>query len=347
MRTSEKRIKDPLKAIIAILIFFIFSALVLGLYMLPDRLSKNQDYSAAIVGSSRAKWGIDSEVIYNSTGIRTLNMSTGPAAIKGRYEAISGALQRYDLDTVILEIGYDAFNREDVSKWSVYDSVWVVPKMVTFRSAADYVVKDAKIPVYDLDKLTGAVMDESLNAWASLVTGNFAQYSMLAGSGRAQKTDMSLSRTMARFQQNTKYLDTYYNIDDMKTFWLMVKMCKDSGARVIAVTLPNTESLIWQTDGWDYWRWYILDMLKDLDCEYYDFNLYRQRWMLFSDKYSFRDESHLSAEGSEMLSRILADEILSKSVNDIDVEKLFYDNYSEAKRYLSYRIGTEPEYVVK
>ena len=62
MQTEQKqktnRIPDPLKAVIATVLFFVFAAVFIGIIILPDELIKAKDYDTVIIGSSLSRWGM-------------------------------------------------------------------------------------------------------------------------------------------------------------------------------------------------------------------------------------------------------------------------------------------------
>lgn len=336
---KKTKLSDPVKAIIAIILFFIFGFIVFQIIMLPARLTKVQDFNAAIVGSSRAKWGMDPSVMDDLSDLTVINLASGPAALKGRYDALQGAFERYDLNTVIVEIAYDAFEAGDVSWWSVYDNTWVVPKMVTLPTTVDYVINDAKIPVLEYDVLTGVMADDGLEAWRKVLTGKYDHYKKMAGGATAEAEDWHLDRESAAKTKDSKIMYFYKNMEDVAVFRDIVQMCNDNGVRCIVLTIPNAEAVIWQMSGWDEWRQTVLDALDGLDYEYYDYNLYKERQENFSDEHSFRDEMHLSAVGSARFSRLFTQEILNHNKEEINVSEMFYDNYEEAKEHSRYNTG--------
>ena len=60
----------------------------------------------------------------------------------------------------------------------------------------------------------------------------------------------------------------------------------------------------------------------------FDFNLLKERYTLLSDEVSFSDDSHLSGEGAEAFSAVMAEVLLEHRAGR-DVSKRFYRDYNE------------------
>jgi len=80
----------------------------------------------------------------------------------------------------------------------------------------------------------------------------------------------------------------------------------------------------------------VTDAPKKYDIPLFDFNLLKSRYELFSDETSFSDDNHLSEEGAEIFSGVMAD-VLHRHRAGEDVSPLFYESYRDVIRNSVYR----------
>jgi len=338
-KQNGKRISDPLKAVIAVALFFVCAAVFIGIIILPFERVKMQDYDTLIIGSSETKWGMNAAVLKDNTGCRVINLSSGPAAIPGRYELLKGALLRYHPDTVVLDVCYDSFNAMQLPTWSSNNSIWIIPRMVSAESAWVYTTQLARIPWYDFGMIWGAAADLSYDAWNHILHGNYGIYQEMAYSGYAEKTtdlfadeeEISLrTRKAIYFEDRMSY--------NQAALRDMLDLLSETDVRVIMTTVPSSEMFSWYNSGVDRFWEEITQMAEEYDVEYYDFNLYKGNADLFDDRTSFRDETHLNGESAKVFSELFAREVLGKNREDVTIRDRFYTDYADYRNHSVYSI---------
>ena len=130
--------------------------------------------------------------------------------------------------------------------------------------------------------------------------------------------------------KNTKLLDTKIKEESLNYFDKIIKLCKRNNIRVILVVTPVTEKLILEYNNLDDIFSQYIDLAKEYNCEYYDFNLDKNRVKLYSEETSFYDNTHMSDSGAEVFSNRLT-EIIKKVDEKKDITNEFYNSYSEVK----------------
>ncbi|MBQ6369151.1 MAG: SGNH/GDSL hydrolase family protein [Parasporobacterium sp.] len=336
-KKTRKKIPDPLKAVIAVALFFVCAAVMIGIIVLPDELAKAQDFDTVIIGSSLGKWGINASVLTEETDHKAINLSTGPAAMAGRYDALEGALKRYTPDIVLLEVCFESCTAGELAGWSTNNTAWLVSRMVTPDTAVRYMVSDAKIPWYDYNIVWGAEADASYNAWNHILHGNFDSYKQYAGSGYAEETSnlMEYPEEVIKKAQKETYKEKNIN-KNLEILKQMLLLCKTYNARPILVSIPTSELYRYYNACLDRFWEELTGIAQEYDCEFYDFNLYKGMQNMLNDSTSFRDLTHLNGESSLKFSELLAREVLAKDREDVTVLEDFYENYEDYRKHSVY-----------
>ena len=128
------------------------------------------------------------------------------------------------------------------------------------------------------------------------------------------------------FERNDKYVREYINY------------CKKNNIRCIMSVTPLSDADIWSHDKWENLKKYLDTLSEEYGCELYDFNLLKNRYMLFSDKSTFQDATHLNGAGAEKFTTQFC-EIINSVDSGKDISNLFYSSYEEMKQdspYMKY-----------
>ena len=99
---------------------------------------------------------------------------------------------------------------------------------------------------------------------------------------------------------------------------------------------PVSHAKTWQLYDQDKFLPWAKALAEKYGVSLFDFNLLKSRYSLFTDETSFSDDSHLSAEGAEIFSGVMAD-IIARHRTGEDVSSLFYTDYSEVHADSIYR----------
>lgn len=337
VKQSRKKIPDPLKAVIAVALFFVCAAFMIGLIVLPDELAKVGDFDTLVVGSSIGKWGINAAVLTENTDHKVINLSMGPSPMPARVEVLEGAVKRYHPKVILVEVSFESWLNGDMRAWSTVNATYVVSRMCTAETAAKYLIQDVQVPWYDYNVVWGAEADAAYNAWNHVLHGNFDTYKKYAGSGYADKTANLLddAERIINEAKNNVYpeIRLVYN---NKYFRELLDLCRDSGARTILVNCPASELYRYYNPCLQQFYGEMSAFAQEYDFEYYDFNLYKDMQNILSDSDSFRDTVHLNGESSLKFSEVLAKEVLGKDREDVDFEEKSYESYEDYRNHSIY-----------
>ena len=119
--------------------------------------------------------------------------------------------------------------------------------------------------------------------------------------------------------------------DNLDTLQRMAGYCREQGIRVIVAVAPLSDAFLWKHTGLDDFLAMLRKFYADNQCEFYDLNLDRERYSLYSDDHSFWDETHLSSVGAEAMTARFC-ELIRKTGSGEDIRGSFYSGYEEIKQ---------------
>ncbi len=294
---------------------------------LRDMLAGQLDY--LIVGASHSLEGFIPDVLDKKLGCNSYNLSSTLATMKARVFLTEQELHRNPVDTVILEMSHDAL-RSTLNEYGSGDST-TFARLSSWRTRLDFLMKsvpfDDWMNIYSRDLISG------LYYWQHYVQGDLSNAVDYKAKGYHpnEAFDQSLSAEKIEEMYNTTSEIPEFAPDALESFQRLVDLCKENHCRVIIVTTPLTDALIWRGKDWDVFYDWMEDFREENNCEYYDFNLLKERYALWSDQESFFDLSHMSDQGAHVFS-----ETFAKIMNQIDcgedISALFYESYAEMKQ---------------
>ena len=103
----------------------------------------------------------------------------------------------------------------------------------------------------------------------------------------------------------------------------------------VVVVVPVSDRHLWRTEGEEDCRLWLESFCREQGCPFYDFNLLRDRYELFSDKESFRDGGHLCSRGAETFTAVFAD-LMERAERGENIDGCFFDSYDELLRQSPY-----------
>ena len=106
----------------------------------------------------------------------------------------------------------------------------------------------------------------------------------------------------------------------------MVSFLKRKNIEVVVITVPIAESFIWSNEGIDENYKMIRSLTDKLDVKYYDFNLSKNRFELYSDSDSFNNSIHMSNSGADVFTKELC---RVANLSDDEIRDLFYLSYDD------------------
>ena len=294
---------------------------------LRDMLAGQLDY--LIVGASHGLAAFIPDVLDKKLGCNSYNLSSSLATMKARVFLTEQELHRNPVDTVVLEISYNAL-RSTLDEYGDGDST-TFARLSSWRARRDFLIKsvpfDDWMNIYSRDLISG------LSYWQQYVQGNLSNAVDYQAKGYHPKEsfDRTLSPEEIEETYNAASEIPEFAPDTLESFQRLVDLCKENNCRVIIVTTPLTDEYIWRGKDWDVFHDWMEDFRKENNCEYYDFNLLKERYALWSDQDSFFDSVHMSDQGAHVFSEAFA-KIMNQVDCGEDVSTLFYESYAEMKQ---------------
>lgn len=323
---------------IALLIFFVIIILICSTlpyfwgesYYYQDykvRTSLSGKLDTLVIGSSHALRSIKPTVLNEKLNTKAYNLSSPLMSMYGRYVMLEKEINRNPIKTVYLEISYNALtlNRKtlglegDLYVLGRFDNVFERINFFTNAFTPD-----------EYRKVLSDIIVRSKNSFS--IHNTIEQYKTF-GYLSMPSNNQLLSDEVKEKVKNTKVLDTKIKEESLNYFDKIIKLCKNNDIRVIFVVTPVTERMILEYSNLDDIFSQYIDLAKEYNCEYYDFNLDKHRKKLYSEESSFYDNTHMSDSGAEIFSNRLT-EIIEDVDRGNNVSNYFLNSYTELKKIL-------------
>ena len=338
MRSSDKkenRFKAPLKAVAALLIFLaaVFGISLLVNYPFEAIYSNSNNRDLVFVGASQAIWQIDPRIIDEDTGLNSYVLGCAGCSMSQRGLLINSAVQQENLKTVVLEIS--ANRMSEFYGGLLGDDIVSMSELSGLSNKVSAAFKRLSFFDDEYDQFYFNLLDSGVKMWQEICLGTYEETA--AKKGYAPKDtveDLTLTRKQAIKKRDYAALTSGFIKSNVKYLKKIFDAMKDSDVRFIVITTPLSEHYIWKYTGWDEFYDAMSYYTEKYGFEYYDFNLLKDRTEYFNDASSFSDRDHLSQEGAETFSHILASIVGTDSIEETGLE--FYDSYEEAKEHMTY-----------
>lgn len=282
-----------------------------------------------IIGQSYAMDGIVPSLLDERLGTRTYNLSGSLMPVYGQKYMLEKELARNPVRHVILEITPDTFTTDETATYGNGDS-YIVARLDTLRERLDYMARC--VQPADWPNIYARMLLLSLRSAANRLLGRaerIDEANMGYNPQRAQ--DVSLPMDWARTQHQVMGIFGAPREENIRTYEEMIQLCQQAGCDVTIVYTPVSHAKIWQLYDQDGFRRFALDLGEKYGVPVFDFNLLKDRYTLFSDTGSFSDDNHLSREGAQVFTGVMAD-VLACHRAGADTSPRFYGSYQDAIR---------------
>lgn len=295
---------------------------------LRRELSGSIDFIA--LGASHGLAAFDPRILDEELGCCSYNLSGSMMTSYSKLYLLNKELARNPVKTVVLEIAFDSFARDEAKEYAIGDAVTVerldsVPERIAFMLR--YVGLEDWMNVYSRGLAQG------ITGWKRILTGRADSCVDAAAKGFLAKdpADLSLTPEQAAKRYAGREISSHRFQKTVDRLGEMIRVCREKDAKVIVCVTPLPDSTLWERSGWDDFRVWLKDYCEQTGCPCYDFNLLKARYELFSDTESFYDDGHMSAAGAAAFSRAFA-QLLRRAEQGEDVSALFYASYDEMLR---------------
>lgn len=322
----------------ALLIFFVIIILICSTlpyfwgesYYYQDykvRTSLSGKLDTLVIGSSHALRSIKPTVLNEKLNTKAYNLSSPLMSMYGRYVMLEKEINRNPIKTVYLEISYNALTL-DRKTLGLEGDLYVLGRFDNVFERINFFTNAFTPDEYR--KVLSDIIVRSKNSFS--IHNTIEQYKTF-GYLSMPSNNQLLSDEVKEKVKNTKVLDTKIKEESLNYFDKIIKLCKNNDIRVIFVVTPVTERMILEYSNLDDIFSQYIDLAKEYNCEYYDFNLDKHRKKLYSEESSFYDNTHMSDSGAEIFSNRLT-EIIEDVDRGNNVSNYFFNSYTELKKIL-------------
>lgn len=333
MRSSDRKINDKLKAVIAAVLFIAVVIVFSVVVFLPYKKvwSKTNHYDTLFLGASRVYKGIRPVLMDEHLGCNSYDLSSDSLSIADRYVLLESALEQGTLKTVVIEISFDALT--DIYEYQEEGYVYEIEpmsKLEGLKRKLDFCNEKFNFWKDNYDNVYPTLMSYGFERWEKNIRGRQEE----KGFVHFGSIPKGFSADEAAEIHDSFQVNSDYKADKKELVNKMIETCLENDIRVVIINTPDTEANMWRYTGWEVFEDYMKDVSARYGVEMYDFNLYKGRQDIFDDNVHFNDYSHMCEDGADVFSPLLAS--VMKMGETGDTSDLFYDSYEEAKKHLTY-----------
>ncbi|MBR0414978.1 MAG: hypothetical protein IJI67_07910 [Clostridia bacterium] len=295
------------------------------------------EYEVLFMGDSDGMAAFNPAVYYDLTGKKAYNLSVEKNTGQYEYYMLKKEIERNPVKQVILQIGDETFTRDYAAEHADADAVAVM-RMSNFFERWKYLVQNVSFDKW-LDVYSRLLM-RGINTWQSVIKGDKSAFfdASLLGWHRLETADCSIAQERIVGDYNSVELETEPLPERVQEFEKVIDYCKQQNVAVSVVFVPLSDAYLWKRSNMDA----VIDKIKavcdDNGVSFTDYNLYKDRYKLFTDKTTFKDTVHMSENGATVFTNLLV-KIMQKQEKGEQVDKLFYSNYEQMKKdspYMAY-----------
>lgn len=279
-----------------------------------------------ILGASHALDGFVPNVIDDILGCNCYNLSGSQLTWPGREALLKEEISRNPVKTVILEIAYDTLCYDP---YNTEGNIYLISRLITASERFIFTCKN--VHLNDWHKIYADFLNSGFRyLFNSVFTDKNVNNVIYENKGFAPKeeNDISLSGNEIANNHNSSHISENYNKKNITSLYNIISCCKDNDIELIFVVTPVSDRQIWESSDFSFFYHFLISISEETNCKFYDFNLIKERYSVFSDKTSFFDSGHLSASGAIEFSKLFAETINNERSGSGNNGK-FYNSYSE------------------
>lgn len=315
-----------------------------GYYMdakLRESLAGQIDY--IVIGASHGLAAFVPQIIDERLDCFSYNLSGSLMPMYNRVYMLNKELNRNPIDTVVLEVSYDALTRPQNTEYGDGDSVTLL-RLDSFWERLSYMLK--YISVDDWLNIYCRDMTSSLSFWKSALRHDVSSVDYEAkGFHATNAMDTSLPESEILSSYNERDAIGDFRDENILQFEALIQTAIDHGCRVFVVSTPIADSFIWKSDDWNDYINKVNSICAEHGISFYDFSLLKTKGETINDTESFYDVAHMSEVGAYAFTAAFCD--CMEALNEgTDISDWFYSDYDEAKQhspYMEYYKAHAPE----
>lgn len=333
--------KDSEKAFLTTGIVLLLFVLISGIFLaVSTKSAHNYDWYSReelsgsldflIVGASQGQCALYTEEIDQIIGCNSYNLCYDAEKNYEKRYLLNKELSRNEVETVILEVSYDALQLPDKTDYTDAN-IFSIMRMDSFGERMHYLAHNV-----DFNNKLYVFAELMYQGWrGSLQAQNTVsdRQTDLKGSRLIPAKDHSLSpEEVVDAYNEESFTISSLNEETVSRFTSLIGLCQEYDVNVIVVVVPVSDNSLWRVDNLDEFSAWASKYCADNNIEYIDFNLLKDRYILFSDVDCYStDIYHMSGKGAKIFSKIFA-RIICEKLNNQDISKYFYNSFNEMKQ---------------
>ena len=279
-----------------------------------------------IIGQSYAMDGIVPKKLDEKLGTVTYNLCGSLMPIYGQKYMLEKELARNPVKNVIIEITPDTFTSDERMNYGNGDS-YIVARLDSFSERLDYLIRC--VQPSDWPSIYARMLMLSMRSAAYRLLGRTELIDEAnMGFNPMKAEDVSPDLDWARADHRSMSIFNNPLEENIREYEELIQLCIQAGCDVTIVYTPVSHVKVWELYDQDVFLGWARGIAEKYGVPLFDFNLLKSRYELFYDETSFSDENHLSREGAEVFSGVMAD-VLARYRAGEDVSPLFYSDYQE------------------
>ena len=282
-----------------------------------------------VTGASHTQYGFIPAVMDEELGCVSYNLSGPWQNLYGTRMLLEHELDRNPVREVYLCVTEDTMWARKDSDTGMGD-VKILPRLAGFSQRMDYLIHS--VTPGEVPGIYHDLMDRGCSYFLNLVRGGETENAVAEDRGFYPTATRNRSLSRSKAKKTANKTDVNAAFDPLNVEWMdqLVELCRGRGVPLTFIVVPVTDKMIWQMDRWDDLYVKMAEYCAERGVPMWDFNLYRGRYELFSDKTCFCDDAHLSTDGAEVFTKLLADTIRRTRAGE-DLSGEFYASYAEMK----------------
>ena len=282
-----------------------------------------------IIGQSYAMDGVMPQKLDEALGTVTYNLCGSLMPVYGQAYMVKKELARNPIKHVIIEITPDTFTSDERAVYGNGDS-YIFARLDSFSERLDYLTRCVQLS--DWPNIYARILLLSLRSAAYGLLGQTETIDeSLMGFNPQKAKDVSLSMEAAPGLHQAMSIFNAPLEANIREYEALIELCQQAGCEVTIIYTPVSHAKVWQLYDQDTFREWAQALADKYGVPLFDFNLLKDRYALFDDTCSYSDDNHLSREGAEIFSAVIAD-VLRRYRAGEDVSPLFYASYREVIR---------------
>ncbi|MCQ2497579.1 MAG: hypothetical protein MJ133_01210 [Lachnospiraceae bacterium] len=291
--------------------------------MMHDLYTQEENIDYLFVGSSHCYRSVIPSVIDEKKGGNSFNCGSSAQRMDGSLTLIKEVLIEHQPKVIVLDIYYDMIDTVNHSERDQLTSTYAIADYMKFSwnkisyllnaSSMDYYTNSFIVgrrnwkKLYDFDYIKSLLDKKSSEEYKNYVwkhdeddEGYYCDRGYVAFDGKAEddcsEEDMEPIRiAIDSFTEEWK--------EELKE---VVSICRKNDIKLIVVAAPLPSKTLNLIQNYDEYVSFISTMLKEMDVDYYDFNLPEYKIDEIGDD-CFKDRDHLNSKGAQIYSNSLAD----------------------------------------